>query len=113
GGAALRPENTLAAFDYGLELGADGIELDVHLSRDGVVVVSHDATLDRMTNARGPVQAYTADELARVDAGWGFEAPDAPGTFPFRGCGIGIPTLRSVLERYRDAPLIIELKLND
>src|SRR5690606_40156301 len=52
-------------------------------------------------------------ERARVDAGWGFEAPDAPGTFPFRGCGIGIATLRSVLERYRDAPLIIELKLTD
>ena len=54
GGAKLRPENTLLAFDHGLSLGADGLEFDVHLSRDGVVVVHHDATLDRTTNGRGP-----------------------------------------------------------
>ena len=57
GGAALRPENTLASFDHGLSLGADGLELDVHLSRDGVVVVHHDETLDRTTDARGPISA--------------------------------------------------------
>src|ERR671916_49981 len=70
GGAALRPENTIAAFDHGLALGADGLELDVHLSKDGVVVVHHDASLERTTDARGPLGAYTADELARVDAGY-------------------------------------------
>ena len=53
GGAALRPENTIASFDYGLSLGADGLEFDVRLSRDGVVVVHHDATLERTTNGRG------------------------------------------------------------
>jgi glycerophosphoryl diester phosphodiesterase len=55
GGAALRPENTLAAFDHGLALGADGLELDVHLSRDGIVMVHHDADLDRTTDGRGPL----------------------------------------------------------
>ncbi len=50
GGLALRPENTLVSFDHGLSLGADGVELDVHLSRDGVVVVHHDDTLDRTTD---------------------------------------------------------------
>lgn len=105
GGAALRPENTLAAFDHGLSLGADGLELDVRLSRDGVVVVHHDATLDRTTDARGPVVRLTADELARVDA-----AARHP---EFRGRGIGVPTLREVLRRYRDARIVIELKLND
>ena len=45
GGAALRPENTIAAFDEGVALGSDGLELDVHLSRDGVVVVHHDRVL--------------------------------------------------------------------
>ena len=73
GGAALRPENTLLAFDHGLSLGADGLELDVHLSRDGVVVVHHDATLERTTNGRGPIAALTADELARLDAGCHFD----------------------------------------
>lgn len=105
GGAALRPENTIAAFDHGLALGADGIELDVHLSRDGVVVVHHDPTLERTTDGRGPVAALTADELARLDAGYHF--PD------FRGRAGGVPTLDEVLRRYREARFIIELKLND
>ena len=107
GGAALRPENTLAAFDHGLSLGADGLELDVHLSRDGVVVVHHDPTLERTTNARGPLRLRTAVELAAVDAGYRF-SPSA-GKFPYRGQAIGVPTLREVLARY-PVPLIIELK---
>lgn len=111
GGAALRPENTIEAFDHGLSVGADGLELDVYLSRDGAVVVHHDETLERTTDARGPIAAFTADELARVDAGYWFRG--ANGDFPFRGRGLAIPTLRDVLQRYRDARLIIELKMND
>ncbi len=57
GGCALGPENTIAAFDRGLAAGADGLELDVRLSADGVVVVCHDETLDRTTNGTGPVSA--------------------------------------------------------
>ena len=112
GGAALRPENTMVAFDHGLALGADGVELDVHLSRDGVVVVHHDDTLDRTTSAHGPIAARTADELAAVDAGYRF-TPDAKAAapqYPFRGQQIGIPRLRAVLERHRHARVIIELK---
>ena len=107
GGAALRPENTLPAFDHGLSLGADGLELDVHLSLDGVVVVHHDPTLERTTNGRGALRLKTAGELASIDAGYRF-APDG-GPFPYRGQGIGVPTLREVLARYQ-VPLIIELK---
>lgn len=108
GGAALRPENTIEAFDCGIALGADGLELDVHLSRDGIVVVHHDETLERTTGGRGRIRDYTADELARIDAGYHFT--DGNGGFPFRGRGIGIPTLREVLRRYPNARLIIELK---
>lgn len=111
GGAALRPENTLAAFDHGLEIGADGLELDVHLSRDGVVVVHHDRTLERTTSGRGPVAACTAAELSDLDAGCRFVGSD--GSFPFRGRGIGVPTLATVIERYAGIPLIIELKGGD
>lgn len=113
GGAALRPENTIVSFDHGLSLGADALELDVHLSRDGVVVVHHDTTLNRTTGTKGPLASLTADELARVDAGYWFQAADSTGVYPFRGQGIGIPRLREVLTRYPDAPLIIELKVND
>ena len=114
GGAALRPENTIVSFDHGLALGADGLELDVRLSRDGVVVVHHDATLDRTTSGRGGLSDFTADELARLDAGCRFQPPGAGVTeFPFQGQGIGVPRLRAVLTRYPSIPLIIELKSND
>ena len=90
GGSALAPENTMAAFANGLALGADGLELDVHLSRDGVVVVNHDDTVDRTTSARGAVAAMAADDLARLD----------------------VPALADVLTRFRDARVIVELKVN-
>jgi len=109
GGAALAPENTFAAFDRGHSLGADGLELDVRVSRDGVVVVHHDDTLERTTNLRGAVSAYTADELWRADAGYRFGHQDA---WIFRGLGYGIPRLQWVLSRYPDTRIIIELKDN-
>ena len=112
GGSALAPENTIDAFDAGLALGADGLELDVHLSRDGAVVVHHDRTLDRTTNGRGDVAALTSDELARVDAGYRFERVGTHPVHPYRGRGIGVPTLAAVLARYRDTRIIVELKVN-
>jgi glycerophosphoryl diester phosphodiesterase len=90
GGSALAPENTIEAFDNGLRLGADGLELDVHLSRDGRVVVHHDRLLDRTTALRGPIASRTAGELARAN----------------------VPALAEVLARYRDVRIIIELKVN-
>jgi len=108
GGCALGPENTIAAFDRGRAAGADGFELDVRLSADGIVVVCHDDTLDRTTGAVGLVRARTAADLAKVDAGHRFV--DSAGGFPFRGLGIGVPALRDVLDRYRDVLLIVEMK---
>jgi len=109
GGAALAPENTIVAFDRGLALGADGLELDVRLSRDGVAVVHHDETLERTTNLRGHVSSFTADELSRADAGYRFQCAGEPA---FRGRGCGIPRLQEVLERYPRARMIIEMKDN-
>ena len=109
GGSALAPENTIAAFDNGLSLGADGLELDVHLSRDGVVVVHHDRLLDRTTNLRGPIEDLASGALARADAGYHFRRD---GACPFRGRQIGVPTLAEVLARYRDVRIIVELKVN-
>lgn len=109
GGSALRPENTFTAFDHGLSLGADGLELDVHLSKDGIVVVHHDATLERTTNGRGPLAACTARELGTLDAAAHFGGPQ----FPLRGQGWGIPLFADVLRRYRGIPLLVELKVNE
>jgi glycerophosphoryl diester phosphodiesterase len=107
GGAGLAPENTLIAFDRGLALGADGVELDVHLSRDGIPVVIHDRTLDRTTSGHGPVAALSAAELGALDAGVAFGAAEG---FPFRERGHGVPTLEAVLERCPGARVIIEMK---
>lgn len=107
GGASLMPENTWEAFANGLALGADGLELDCRLSHDEVVMVHHDATLDRTTSGRGPLAARTAEELDTLDAAYWF----APGRgYPLRGKGIRIPRLTEVLRHTRDAPVIIELK---
>ena len=109
GGAALAPENTVVAFNQGLSLGADGLELDVRLSRDGTPVVLHDPTVDRTTNGTGAVADLTAEELAGLDAGYRFVVADG---HPFRARGIGVPRLREVLERYPGVPAIIELKVD-
>ena len=90
GGSALAPENTIAAFDNGVALGADGLELDVHLSCDDVVVVHHDATLERTMHLSGPIAARSADELSRA----------------------GVPSLADVLARYPAARIIVEMKVN-
>lgn len=113
----------MLAFEHGLSFGADGLEFDVHLSRDGVVMVHHDATLDRTTNGHGPLAALTADELSRLDAGYSFRPaiPDATGQppaeprvdYPFRGVAGGVPRLDDVLRRFPSAALIIELKVNE
>lgn len=89
GASSRAPENTLAAFRAALEAGADGIELDVHLSRDGVPVVLHDETLERTTSGRGAVAALPVAALQRLDAGAWF----AP-----RFRGEPLPTLEQVLD---------------
>jgi glycerophosphoryl diester phosphodiesterase len=109
GGAALAPENTLAAFDRGAALGVDGLEVDVRLSRDGIVVVHHDRTLERVAGDPRAVAELTADELARVDAGCRFDPARGQ---PYRGLGMGVPTLEAVLTRFRDLRVIIDMKLD-
>jgi glycerophosphoryl diester phosphodiesterase len=110
GGAKIRPENTLAAFEHAAALGADAIECDVHLSADGEPVVIHDASLDRTTDRRGLVSTLSARQLAEVDAGAAF---DAAGGFPYRGRGLGVPRLAEILDRLRTIPVIVEIKGND
>jgi len=99
------PENTLTSFKKAMEVGSDVIELDVHLSKEGEVVVIHDDTLDRTTNGKGKVVDYTLRELKQFDAGlW----------FGNQFSGERIPTLKEVLELARDRIRVnIELKRGD
>ncbi len=89
GASALAPENTLTAFREAETAGADGVELDVQLSHDGVPVVLHDETLDRTSNGRGSVAKLTLEELQELDAGSWFGSAFA---------GEKIPPLEKVLQ---------------
>lgn len=122
GGAREGPSNTLFAMTAALAAGAHGIELDVHLARDGRLVVLHDATLDRTTNGSGRVADRTLEELRILDAAhwWvpGKVDDHNPATRPDRYILRGraaqdpdlrIPTLDEVLDRF-PVPLTIEVK---
>ncbi len=88
------PENTMPAYQKAVELGAEMIECDVNITRDGTLVMMHDATLDRTTNGAGRVNAATWDEIQRLDAGAKFDA---------RFAGTRIPSTRAMLQFLRDA----------
>jgi glycerophosphoryl diester phosphodiesterase len=109
GGAEIAPENTLEGFREGLRVGAGVLELDVHTTADGHVVVIHDATVDRTTDSTGAVREMTLAEVKRLDAGYRF-TPDGGATFPFRGGGIRIPTLEEVYGEFVDMPINVEIK---
>ncbi len=109
GGSGLAPENTLPAFERGLSFGADALELDIQTTREGEIVVIHDQTVDRTTNGVGPVAGYTLEELRRLDAGYRF-TPDGGQTYPFRGQGIVIPTMREMFERFPTMRINLDLK---
>jgi glycerophosphoryl diester phosphodiesterase len=112
GASGTRPENTLAAFESAAAAGAEMIELDLHLSADGVPVVIHDSTLGRTTGSRGPVARRTARELAALDAGFRFSS-DGGRSHPFRGAGVGIPALADVLVALPRIRFILEVKTAD
>jgi glycerophosphoryl diester phosphodiesterase len=109
GGGGLWPENTMLAFERARDLGVDVIEMDVHSTADGVLVVIHDATVDRTTGGTGRVRDLTLAELRKLDAGYHW-SPDEMKTFPWRGRGLTVPTLDEVLTRFPDMRFNIEPK---
>lgn len=102
GASGLAPENTIASFDKAIDLNADFLELDIQMTRDGVLVVFHDALLNRTSNGNGYLKDYRIDELKKLDAGSWFHRD-------FRN--EKIPTLEEVIFRYKKrTKLLIELK---
>ncbi len=109
GAAGTMPENTLASFRRGIEDGATFIELDVHATRDGEIVIIHDDTVQRTTDGAGAVREMSVEELKRLDAGFRFTA-DGGATHPYRGQGIGIPTLREFFSDFPRVKATLEIK---
>lgn len=110
GGSALAPENTLLAFERAVTWwNADILELDVHPTSDGEVVVFHDDTVDRTTDGSGPIADLDLDAIRALDAGANF-TPDEGATYPFRGKGVRVPTLLEVLTALPNTRVNIEIK---
>jgi len=110
GNRAFAPENTLESFLEAVALGVDAVEFDVHVSRDGVPVVFHDATLERTTDGIGALASRSVAELKRLDAGARFTR-DNGRTFPWRGRGVTVSTFDELIEALpSQLPCIIDVK---
>lgn len=96
------PENTMIAFEKAIEAGADGIELDVQLTKDGEVVIIHDESIDRTTDGKGLVVSFTCEELKKYDASYTYR-----GQMGFNS----IPTLREYFELVKDTNIITNIEL--
>lgn len=112
GAAGTCPENTVISFSQALAEGADIIECDLHLSRDGIPVIIHDETVNRTTNGTGRVNDLTLAELQKLDAGYRFTTYGGQG-FPYRGQDHMIPTLEDVLDIFPETRFCLELKDKD
>ena len=109
GDSAHFPENTLPAFESATAMQVDVIETDVHLSKDGEVVIWHDPTLDRNTDGSGRIEDHTLSELKSYDAGYTFTL-DGGKTFPFRGKKVQLCTLSEALECCPEQCFNVDLK---
>ena len=102
GASGIAPENTIAAFKKAIEIGVDAVELDLHGTADGEVVVIHDASLDRTTNGHGPINQATLETVKRADAGAWFASEFA---------GEPVPTLAEALECITEKTVaVLEIK---
>jgi glycerophosphoryl diester phosphodiesterase len=130
GGEDEAPSNTMYAYERALRLGADMLEVDIHTSADGELVVLHDATVDRTTDGTGRVYDKTLEQIQALDAGHnlvpgeGTVSGRPAGDYPYRGVRTGerkpprgfspsdfrIPTLEEVMRAYPDVPINIEIK---
>lgn len=109
GGRGLWPENTIYAFRRAAALGADVLEMDLRRTADGEIVVVHDPGVERTTDGRGAISSLTLEELQRLDAGYRWSA-DQGRSFPYRGQGITVPSLREVFAALPEARMNLELK---
>ena len=109
GGAGLWPENTIFSFEQARRSGVDAIEIDVHSTADGVLVVMHDATVDRTTDGVGRINEMTLAKLKKLDAGFRW-SPDGMKTFPHRGRGLTVPTLEEVFTQLPEMRFTVEPK---
>ncbi|MFN8498145.1 MAG: glycerophosphodiester phosphodiesterase [Anaerolineae bacterium] len=109
GGGGIRPENTMESLRHAADIGADVLDSDMHLTKDGVLVLMHDETVDRTTNGHGAVADLTLAEIKALDAGYSFTT-DGGKTFPYRGQGLVVPTVEEAFQAFPDKRFGLEIK---
>ena len=109
GASSRAPENTLEAFRLAAGSGAGGLELDVHMTSDGCIVVIHDDSVDRTTDGFGFVRDMKLREIGRLDAGYRF-APDGRETYPYKGRGVRVLELGEVLREFPEHKVNVDIK---
>ncbi|MCK4934949.1 MAG: hypothetical protein KAR79_05120 [Simkaniaceae bacterium] len=110
GGGKNFPENTILAFEKAIEIGCDGIELDVQVTKDDVIVVYHPLDLSVRTDGQGAISSMDFEEIRKLDAGYKFQPEN---NFPRRCQGLIIPTLSEVLDLFPQTFIIIDLKSSE
>lgn len=104
GASLIRPENTIPAFRAAVRLGANGIEFDVQLTRDGYPVIIHDYTLNRTTNGSGKVSSYTLEQIKQLSAGAWFDKKYE---------SVRVPTVEEVLKLVRKTDIFVNIELKN
>lgn len=112
GGEELMPSNTLPAFQNAVDLGVEVLEMDIHATRDGILVVMHDATVDRTTNGSGAIKEMTFAEIRQLDAG-DYWTNDNGHTYPYRAHGFQVPSLEELLQTFPNQRMNIEIKQSE
>lgn len=108
GGCALAPEETLEAFVKAEQVGADMFEYDVHITKDGHLIASHDPTVDRITDGIGYINQLTLKEIKQLDAGANFQ--DSDGNNPYKDQGVQLATVEEIFLLFPHKRAVIELK---
>jgi len=112
GGDGVWPGDTMYAFEKAVEIGADVLEMDAHITKDGHIVLMHDETVDDTTDGTGLIEEMTLDELKQLDAAYDW-SNDGGQTFPYRGQGIQVPALAELFEKFPQMRYVIEIKLTE
>lgn len=110
GGDGLWPGDTMYAFEKAVEIGADVLEMDAHITKDDRIVLMHDEEVDRTTDGTGLIEDLTLAELKQLDAAYDWSG-DSGQTFPYRGQGIQVPTLDELFQKFPQMRYVIEIKL--
>jgi len=112
GGDGVWPGDTMYAFEKAAEIGADVLEMDAHITRDGQIVLMHDEKVDRTTDGTGLIEEMTLEELKKLDAAYKW-SNDGGQTFPYRGQGIQVPTLNELFQKFPQMRYVIEIKMTE